>query len=77
MLLLQRQVKYVEDMIVTIYTERVGLSRNEVIQVISYTGQVYSYVQPESHLYHLIWEKWLPNMKMHGWVIQNQENTTE
>ena len=38
-LLLENQVKYVEDMIVKIYTANLGMSRNEVIQVISELGQ--------------------------------------
>ena len=44
-LLLQRQVKYVEDIIVTRDTANLGVSRWEVIQTISDIGQAYSYVQ--------------------------------
>ena len=37
--LLERQVKYVEDIIVTRDMTNLGMSRNEVMQVISYIGQ--------------------------------------
>ena len=49
-LISQRQVKYVEDIIVTRDTENLGMSRSEVIQKISDIGQASSYVQAENHL---------------------------
>ena len=76
-LILQRQLKYVEDIIVTIDTSKLGMSRTEVKHTISYIGQACSYVQAENHLDYLIWEKWLPNMKRRGWVMKSQEMTTE
>ena len=53
-LLSQNQVKYVEDIIVTRDTSNLGMSRQEVIQTISYIGQASSYVQAENHLDYLI-----------------------
>ena len=44
-LLLQNQVKYVEDIIVTREMANLGMSRQEVIQTISDIGQDISYVQ--------------------------------
>ena len=43
-LLLQSQLKYVEDTLFTRDTEKVGMSRREVIQTISDIGQAISYV---------------------------------
>ena len=54
-LLSQSQVKYVEDINVTIYTENLGISRREVIQTISDIGQENSYAQTDNPLYSLIW----------------------
>ena len=45
--------------------------------MIEYIGQASSYAQAENHLYCLIKEKWLPNMKRHGRVIKAQATTTE
>ena len=44
-LLSQRQVKYVEDIVFTKDTENVGMARNYVIQVISDIVQANPYVQ--------------------------------
>ena len=49
-LLSNSQVKYVEDIILKRYTENLGISRKEVIQVISELGQSKSFVQAENHL---------------------------
>ena len=50
MLLSQRQEKYVEDISVTRDMEKLGMSRREVIYMISDIGQASSYVQAENHL---------------------------
>ena len=76
-LILQRQVKYVEDIIFTRDMTNIGMERKGVIQVISDTGQKNYCVQADIQLDYLIWEKWLPNMKRHGRVVQAQEKTTE
>ena len=44
--------------------------------MISDIRQSDSYVQAESHVYYLIREKRLPNMKRHGQVMQAQATTT-
>ena len=49
-LLLQRQVKYVEDIIFTRDMANLGMSMKEVIKNISDIGQESSYVQSENHL---------------------------
>ena len=49
-LLSEIQVKYVEDVIVKIDTENPGMSRKEVIQVISELGQAKLFFQAENHL---------------------------
>ena len=54
-LISQRQVKYVEDIIVTIYMANLGISRKEVIQTISGIEQEIPYVQAENHLNCRIW----------------------
>ena len=53
-LLSQRQLKYVEDIIVTIYTANFGVERKETIQVISDIGQANTYVQEYNQLDYLI-----------------------
>ena len=45
-----RQVKYVGDIIIKRDTADLGLSRKEVIQVVSYIGQANSFVQADNHL---------------------------
>ena len=54
LLLSQRQLKYVEDIIFTRDTENVGMTRKEVIQVISDIRKENYYVQAENHLDYLI-----------------------
>ena len=49
-LLSHNQVKYVEDIIVTRDTEKLGVSRREVIQTITDIGHPSSYIQAENHL---------------------------
>ena len=49
-LLSQRQVKYVQDLILKEHTANLGMSSKEVIQVISDIGQASYYVQAENHL---------------------------
>ena len=77
MLLSQRQVKYVEDIIVTIDTTNLDMSRRELIQTMSDIGHACSYVQADNHLDYLVLEKWPPKMKRHGRVINSQATTTE
>ena len=50
-LLSENQLNYVEDIIVKIDTENPGMSRKEVIQVISELGQTKLFVKKENHLY--------------------------
>ena len=50
----QRQVIYVEDIIVTRDTTNFGISNREVIQTTLDIGQACSYVQSENKLYYLI-----------------------
>ena len=54
-LLSEMQVKYVEDIIVTINTGKVGVASKEVIQLISDIGQVNYYLQADNYLDYLIW----------------------
>ena len=49
-LLSNLQVKYVEDIIIKIDAANLGMSRKEVIQVISELGQAQLFVQSENHL---------------------------
>ena len=49
-LLSNSQVKYVKDILIKIDTANLGMSRKEVIQVISEIGQAKSLVQAENHL---------------------------
>ena len=53
-LLSERQVNYVDDIIVTRGTDNLGMSRKEVIQVISDIGQENYYFQAEHFLDYLI-----------------------
>ena len=62
----QNQVKYVEYIIVIRYTAKLGVSRREVIQMISDIGQISSYVQAKNQLDYLIRGKRLPNLKRGG-----------
>ena len=76
-LLSQIQVRYVEYIIITSDTAKLGISRREVIQTISDIGQAYYYVQSENHLYYIIWERRLTNMKSYGQVTKYQAAPTE
>ena len=75
-LLSENQVKYVEDIIFKRDTENLGVSRKEVIQVISYIGQAKSFFQTENHLEYLIWAEWLTHLKRLGRVVADQATTT-
>ena len=75
--LLEIQVKYIEHIVITRNTKNLGMSRKEVIQVISDIGQASYYLQAYKHLDSLIKEKWLPSLKRSGWVMQSQATTTE
>ena len=46
----QRKVKYVEDIIVTRYTANLGMSRHDLIQMISVIEQASFYIQVKNHL---------------------------
>ena len=73
----QSQVNYVEDVFFTRDTANLGISRMEAIQTISDIVQACSCVQSENHLYCLIREKRLPNLKRHGRVIKYQATNME
>ena len=76
-LLSENQVNYVEDIIVKIDTANLGVSRKEVIQVISDLGQVKFFVQAENHLDYLIRAKRLTHLKRLGGVVASQTTTLE
>ena len=76
-LLSNSQVKYVEDIIIKRDTANHGMSRKEVIQVISEIGQEKSFVQSENHLGYLIQANRLTHLKRLGRVVSAQTNTTE
>ena len=61
-LLSSSQVKYVEDIIIKRDTANLGMSRKEVIQVISELGQAKSFVQAENNLDYLIRAKRLTHL---------------
>ena len=75
-LLPERQVKYVEDIIVKRETENLGMSRKEVIQVISELCQAKSSVQAENHLDYLIRVKHLTHLKRLRQVVTAKAKTT-
>ena len=54
-----------------------GVSRKEVIQVISEIGQADYYPQAENYYYLMIWEDRLSNLKRHIWLIKYQVMTVE
>ena len=56
-LILERQVKYVEDIVIIRDTANLGMPRKEVIQVISDTGKEIFNAQADNHLDYLIQEK--------------------
>ena len=66
-----------DDIINKIDTEKLGMSRKEVIQVISELGQEKLFVQSENHLDYLIWENLITHLKMLGRVVAAQATTTE
>ena len=75
-LLSEKQVKYVEDIIIKIDTN-LGMSRKELIQVISELGQEKSFVQADNHLDYLIWVNRLTHLKRLGrvvWIRQRLHN---
>ena len=53
------------------------MSRKQAIQEISDIGQANFYSQAENQLDYLITENWLPDLKMHGRVMQSKTMTTE
>ena len=70
------QLKYVRDIIIKIDTANFGMSRREVIQVISELGQAKLFVQTENYLDCLIREKRLTHLKSLGRVVSDQATTT-
>ena len=76
-LLPEKKVKYVEDIIIKSDTSNLGMSRKEVIQVISELSQAKLFVQAENHLNYLIRAKWLTHLKRLGRVVSAQATTTE
>ena len=76
-LLSNLQVNYVEDIITKIDTANLGMSRKEVIQVISELGQSKLFVQADNHLEYLIRAKRLAHLKRLGRVVSAQATTTE
>ena len=66
-----------EDIIIKRDTANLGMSRKEVIQVISELGQAKSFVQAENHLDYLIRAKRLTHLKRLGRVVSAQATTTE
>ena len=74
-LLLENQVNYVEDIIVKRETANLGISRKEVIQVISELGQEKLFVQSENHLYYLIKAKRMTHLKRLGKVVAAEKAT--
>ena len=71
------QVNYVEGVIIKRDTANLGMSRKEVIQVISEIGQEKFFVQAENHLDYLIQAKRLTHLKRLGRVVSAQVTTTE
>ena len=76
-LLSENQVNYVEGIIIEIHTANLGMSRKELIQVISELGQAKTLVQAENHLDYLIQVKRLTHLKSIGKVVADQSTTTE
>ena len=71
------QVKYVEDIIIKRDTSNLGMSRKELIQVISDLSQAQPFVQADNHLDYLIRAKRLTHLKRLGRVLSAQATTTE
>ena len=76
-LLSNSQVKYVEGVIIKRDTSNQGMSRKEVIQVISELCLSKSFVQAENHLDYLIWAKRLTHLKRLGRVVSAQATRTK
>ena len=76
-LLSERQVKCVEDIIDKRDTANLGMSRKEVIQVVSDISKSKLFVQEENHLGYLILLKRLTHLKNLGLVVKAQATTTE
>ena len=76
-LITESKVKYVEDVIVKRETANLGMSRKEVIQVISDIGQEKFFVQAYNHLVYLILVKRLTHFKRLGRVGKYQTTTIE
>ena len=76
-LLSNLQINYVEDIIIERDTANLGMSRKEVINVISELGQAKLFFQADNHLYYLIWEKRLTRLKRLERVVLYQATTTE
>ena len=66
-----------EGVIIKRDTANLGMSRKEVLQVISELGQAKSFVQSENHLDYLIQVKQLTHLKRLGRVVSAQATTTE
>ena len=58
-------------------TANLGMSRKEVIQVISELGQARSFVQSDNHLDYLIRAKRLKHLKSLGRAVSAQATTTK
>ena len=76
-LLSNSQVNYVEDIIIKRDTANLGMSRKEVIHIISELVQEKLFVQSENHLDYLIQAKRLTHLKRLGTMVSAQETTTE
>ena len=76
-LLPENQVKYMEDNIVRRDTANIGMSRKEVIQLISELSWTKSFIQADNHLDYLIRVKWLIHLKRLGRAVETQATTTE
>ena len=75
-LILENEVNYVEDIITKRDTSNFGLSRKEVIQVISDLGQAKLFIQAENNLDYLIRSKWMTYLKRLWRVVEAQATTT-
>ena len=65
-----------EDILIKRDTANLGMSRKELIQVISELGQAKLFVQAENHLDYLIRVKRLTRLKSLGRVVSAQATTT-
>ena len=76
-LLSEIQIKYVEDFIIIRDTANLGISRKEVIQVISDIGKANYFFQAENHLECIIRAKGLTHLKRRGRTVRSQTTTIE